>query len=396
MAKPTPARKPNLVLRMILMLVFTLLIVGGLFAIKAVISGQTNKFFDNMPQPAVAITTYDAVRQEWSDSLEAVGTLVAVNGTDVTTEAGGVVRRIAFEAGQPVKAGTLLVELNSANELATLKSLEASANLATVQANRWQQLAGDQLVSAAEAEERTTTAATARAAVDAQRALIAQKTVRAPFDGVLGIRRINLGQFVAPGDAIVNLQSLDPIYLDFSLPEQHLPAMVEGTAINASVDALPGESFTGTITAIEPSVDPGTRNFRVQATLRNPDGKLRPGTFARVGFAYGGASGVVVIPQTAVSFNPYGNSVYVVSEVPRQEGETDMQGNALTGNKLIVRQRFITTGATRGDLVAVTDGLEPGETVATSGLLKLRNDGEVTVNNTVQPSTDEAPRPENR
>lgn len=396
MATKDTHRKPNLGLRMFLMLLLTLLIVGGLFAAKAFMGKQMNNFFDNMPQPPSAITTAEATEQSWSSSLDAVGTLVAVNGTDVTTEAGGVVRRLAFEAGQPVKAGQLLVELNSANELATLKSLEASANLAAVQANRWQQLAGDKLVSAAEAEERTTTAATARAAVDAQRALIAQKTVRAPFDGVLGIRRVNLGQFIAPGDPIVSLQSLDPIYLDFSLPEQYLPSIANGSAIRASVDAIPGESFHGTITAIEPAVDASTRNFKVQATLRNEDGRLRPGTFARVGFDMGGASQVVVIPQTAVSFNPYGNSVYVVAEVPREEGEMDMQGKPLTGNKQIVRQRFITTGATRGDLVVVTDGLKPGEVVATSGLLKLRNDGEVTVNNKVQPSTDEAPKPENR
>ncbi len=396
MATKDTHRKPNLGLRMFLMLLLTLLIVGGLFAAKAFMGKQMNNFFDNMPQPPSAITTAEAIEQSWSASLDAVGTLVAVNGTDVTTEAGGVVRRLAFEAGQPVKAGQLLVELNSANELATLRSLEASANLAAVQANRWRQLAGDKLVSAAEAEERTTAAATARAAVDAQRALIAQKTVRAPFDGVLGIRRVNLGQFVAPGDPIVSLQSLDPIYLDFSLPEQYLPSIANGSAIRASVDAIPGESFHGTITAIEPAVDASTRNFRVQATLRNEDGRLRPGTFARVGFDLGGASQVVVIPQTAVSFNPYGNSVYVVAEVPREEGEMDMQGKPLTGNKFVVRQRFVTTGATRGDLVVVSDGLKPGEVVATSGLLKLRNDGEVTINNKVQPSTDEAPTPENR
>lgn len=396
MATKDTTRKPRLGLRMFLMLLLTLLIVGGLFAIKAVIGKQTNAFFDNMPQPAAAITTAEASQQSWSASLEAVGTLVAVNGTDVTTEAGGVVRRIAFDAGQPVKAGQLLVELNSSNEMATLKSLEASANLAAVQAERWQALARDQLVSAAEAEERTTTAATARAAVDAQRALIAQKTVRAPFDGVLGIRRVNLGQFVAPGDPIVSLQSLDPIYIDFSLPEQHLPAITDGAAIRVSVDAIPGESFHGTITAIEPAVDASTRNFKVQATLRNPDGKLRPGTFARVALDLGGPSQVIVIPQTAVSFNPYGNSVYVVSEVDRAEGETDMQGQPLTGKKLIVRQRFVTTGATRGDLVEVTDGLAPGEVIATSGLLKLRNDGEVTVNNAVQPTADETPTPDNR
>lgn len=393
----TPAkRSPNVPLRWILMLVGVVVVFGGVFFVKGFFAKQTNNFFDNMPQPAVAVSTYDAKTERWSSSGEAVGTFVAVNGTDVTTEAGGVVRSIEFDAGQPVAAGAVLVRLNTANEDATLKALQASAQLARVQADRWQKLSRDQLVSKDDAQQKLTAAATAQAQVEAQRALVAQKTIRAPFSGVLGIRKVNLGQYVAPGAAVVSLQQLDPIYLDFSLPEQEIGKMVVGTRIRASVDALPGQVFEGEVTAIEPQVDANTRNFKVQATLPNPDRAMRPGGFAKVGFDLGGARDVVVIPQTAVSFNPYGNAVFVVSKVKRKPGEKDMQGKPLTGDKFVVTQRFVKTGATRGDLIAVTDGLKPGEQVVTSGLLKLRNDAEVTINNAVQPSADARPSVENR
>ena len=396
MSKPTTKRPPSTRKRMILMLVAALVIFGGVFGIKAMIGAQTNKFFDNMPQPAVAVSSANASTQAWSDDAEAVGTFVAVNGADVTTESGGVVRSIEFDAGQPVRAGAVLVRLNSANEEATLRSLEASAKLAKVQADRWRKLGADKLVSLDDVQSKVTAAATAQAPVDAQRALIEQKTIRAPFSGVLGIRKVNLGQFVSPGDAIVSLQQLDPIYLDFSLPEQRIGQLVEGSMVRATVDAMPGAVFDGKVTAIEPLVDPNTRNFKAQATVQNPDGKLRPGSFAHVGFALGGERQVVVIPQTAVSFNPYGNAVFVISKVKRKDGETDMQGKPLTGDKLIVTQRFVKTGATRGDLVSVVEGLKAGEQVVTSGLLKLRNDAEVTINNKVQPSADAAPQAANR
>lgn len=394
---PPPARKPRPGLRLLVVLLITGVLFGGVFLAKAVMSRGMNEFFDNMPQPPVAITTFDAEAQAWSTPLDAVGTLVAVNGTDVTTEAGGVVRRLSFEPGQPVRAGTVLAELNTDNELAVLRASEAAAKLAAVQRDRWQALGRDQLVSQAEVEERSTQAATALADVEAQRALIAQKTIRAPFDGVLGIRKVNLGQFISPGTAIVSLQQLDPIFVDFALPEQQLPLVTDGATVQVTIDALPDRRFEGRITAIEPAVDAGTRNFMVQATLANPDGALRPGAFARVNLAVGGEQPVVVIPQTAVSFNPYGNAVYVVSERPvdAEGGNAAAEGES-DGPTLIVRQRFITTGATRGDLIAVTDGLKPGERVATSGLLKLRNDAVVTINNRVQPSADDAPTPQNR
>lgn len=391
-----PRRAPSTRKRMFWMLVAALVVFGGVFAVKAIMSAGMNQFFDNMPQPASAVSSAVARKASWSDDAEAVGTFVAVNGADVTTEAGGVVRAIEFEAGQPVKAGQVLVRLNTANEEATLRSLDAAAKLAAVQRDRWQTLANDQLVSKDEAQQRATNAATAQAQAEAQRALIAQKTIRAPFSGVLGIRRINLGQFVSPGSAIVSLQQLDPIYVNFTLPEQLAGKVLEGTTVRATVDALPGQAFEGRVTAVEPQVDADTRNFTAQATLENPEGALRPGTFAHVSFDLGGTSEVVVVPQTAVSFNPYGNAVFVISKTKRKPGEKDMQGNELKGDKFIVRQRFVKTGATRGDLVAVTEGLKVGEQVATSGLLKLRNDAEVTINNKVTPSADLQPKAQNR
>ena len=396
MSMPKPKRPASTRKRMIWMLIAALVVFGGVFGVKAMMSAGMNQFFDNMPQPAVAVSSYVAKTQRWSDGAEAVGSFVAINGTDVTTEAGGVVRAIEFEAGQPVQAGDVLLRLNTANEEATLRSLEAAARLAAVQRDRWQQLAEDQLVSKDEAQTRATNAATAQAQAEAQRALIAQKTIRAPFSGVLGIRKVNLGQFVNPGDPIVSLQALNPIYLDFTLPEQQMGKVMEGTAVRATVDAIPGKVFDGRITAIEPQVDTNTRNFTAQATFQNPNTALRPGSFAHVSFDLGGERNVVVIPQTAVSFNPYGNAVFVISRTKRAEGEKDMQGQPLTGDKLIVKQRFIKTGATRGDLIAVTEGLKAGETVVTSGLLKLRNDAEVTINNKVQPAADARPETQNR
>ncbi len=396
MPKHDKPRAPSMRKRMIWMLIGVIVIFGGVFGVKAMMSAGMNQFFDNMPQPASAVTAVAAKSQRWSDSEEAVGTFVAINGTNVTTEAGGVVKSIEFEAGKPVKAGTVLIRLNTANELATLNSLEATAKLAAVQRDRWRTLGKDKLVSQDEVEQRNTAAASARADADAQRALIAQKTIRAPFDGILGIRQVNLGQFLNPGDPIVSLQALDPIYLDFSLPEKRMGQVLPGTRVRATVDAMPGRTFEGEVTALQPEVDANTRNFRVQATFDNGEGNLRPGTFAHVGFDLGGARDVIVVPQTAISFNPYGNAVYVISKTKRAEGEKDMQGKPLTGDKLIVRQRFVKTGATRGDLIAVTDGLKAGEQVATSGLLKLRNDAEVTINNKVQPSADARPKTENR
>ena len=396
MPAPAKSSQPNVAKRWFLMLAGVIVVFGGVFLIKAIFAKGTNDFFDHMAQPAVTISAAAAKQAHWSNNTDAVGTLAAVNGIDVTAESGGVVRSIEFKAGQPVRAGAVLVRLNTANEDAVLKALESSAQLAQLQAQRWQALGRDKLVSLDDVQTRTTAAANARAQVEAQRALIAQKTVRAPFSGVLGIRRVNLGQFISPGTAVVSLQQLDPVFVNFTLPEQLIGQLAEGAAVNATVDALPGRTFTGTITAVDPQVDPATRNFTAQATVPNADGALRPGSFAKVSFGLGGERDVVVIPQTAVSFNPYGNAVFVIGKVARKAGETDAQGKPLSGDKLVVTQRFIKTGATRGDLIEVTAGLKPGEQVVTSGLLKLRNGSEVLIDNTVQPSADAQPAVQNR
>ena len=388
-APPSTARTPSSGRRMAWMLLGSLVVFGGLFAIKWSNTRSTNAMFDGMSMPPATISATEARLERWADTREAVGTLGAINGADVTTEAGGVVSAIHFEAGQPVRRGAILVELNTANELATLRALEAEARLAVTQRDRWQALLAQKLVSRDEADQRSAAAAAATARVEAQRALIAQKTIRAPFDGLLGIRRISLGQYVQPGDPLVSLQALDPILVDFTLPERQMAQVEAGTTVYAQVDALPGRRFEGRISAVEPGIDAATRNFTVQATIANPERLLRPGAFARVAFAPGQPRDVVVVPQTAISFNPYGNSVYVIEAA---RGGSGAQG----APQLQATQRFVKTGATRGDLVAVLEGLKPGERVATSGLLKLRNGAGVTIDNTVQPKADAAPAVENR
>ena len=262
-----PARQPSFARRMILMLSGVAVIFGGVFAVKAIMGKATNDFFDNMPQPPVEVSTFEARSERWSGTAEAVGTLVADNGTDVTTEAGGVVQQIAFESGQAVRKGDLLVQLNTANEQAQLKALDTAARLAITQRDRWRELGDQKLVSRSEVDERIADAATTQAQADAQRALIAQKTIRAPFDGVLGIRQVNLGQYINPGDPIVGLQALDPIHVDFTLPEQRMNEVAIGAPVRLEVDAHPGQAFEAKVTAVEPSVDANTRNFKVRATL---------------------------------------------------------------------------------------------------------------------------------
>ena len=247
-----PARQPSFARRMILMLIGVAVIFGGVFAVKAIMGKATNDFFDNMPQPPVEVSTFEARSERWNGTAEAVGTLVADNGTDVTTEAGGVVQQIAFESGQAVRKGDLLVQLNTANEQAQLKALDTAARLAITQRDRWRELGDQTLVSRSEVDERIADAATTLAQADAPRALIAQKTIRAPFDGVLGIRQVNLGQYINPGDPIVGLQALDPIHVDFTLPEQRMNEVAIGAPVRLEVDAHPGQAFEAKVTAVEP------------------------------------------------------------------------------------------------------------------------------------------------
>lgn len=368
--------------RMLVMLVACAILFGGIFGFKWFGSRMMNQFFDTMPVPPVTVSTAAARAETWPLSLDAVGTLAAVRGTDVTTEASGIVDSIRFESGQSVPAGAALLTLDRSTDQAELEALEADAALAQQQLDRARNLAARDAIAKSELDRSAAEAAAAAANVEAQRARIAQKVIRAPFAGRLGIRRVDLGQHLSPGTPIVSLQSLDPIYVDFRLPQQHVGRIREGLPITIDIDAFAGRSFKGRVTAVAPLVDMSTRNFEAQATLANDGRVLRPGMFAAVRIDLGQSEETVVVPQTAISYNPYGDSVWVIK--------------ARTGEALAqAERRVVEVGRRQGDLVQILEGLEAGEQIATSGLLKLRSGVPVMVDNTVQPSADRAPEPPN-
>ncbi len=382
--------------RSVLLLILTVVIFGAVFGFKAFGNRMMNQYFDTMPQPPATITAAAAELTTWDASLEAVGSMVAINGTEVTTEVGGIVESISFDSGAAVKAGDVLLTLNAKADRADLRSLLAQAALAKTERARIERLYKLESVPKSELESADSQAEQAIARAEAQRARVQQKTITAPFEGLLGIRQANLGQYLEPGKPIVTLQSLDPIYVRFGVPERELPQVRMDLEVRIELDGLAGRRYSGHISAIEPRVDPTTRNFNVQATFANPGHVLRPGQFARVRIALPQRNQVVVVvPRTAISYNPYGNSVYVVQEA----GKSPAPGNTATtpdqAPQQVVRQRFIKTGEVRGDLVVVTEGLKTGERFATSGLLKLRNDSRVIINNTVPPASDRNPSPPN-
>jgi membrane fusion protein (multidrug efflux system) len=366
--------------RFFLMLLAVGVVFGGIFGFEAFVQTQIDAFFDNMPVPTETITATEARAAFWTPEVTAIGTLEPVQGTALSMEIGGIVREISFAPGTRVTEGEVLLRLDTETDVAELQSLRAAAQLAEQELDRARRLEQERSISEAEVQRRQAAAQQARAAVSAQQARINQKNLRAPFDGVLGIRRVNLGQFVAPGTAIVSLQALDTLYVNFTLPERWLGQVMVGQAVEIQVDAF-DQAFSGQISVIEPQVRSASRNFEVQALLANPDNQLRPGQFARVRLATGDAERVVQIPQTAVRFNPYGNSVFVLYE------DEDAQ--------LRVRERFIITGERRGNLIRVLEGLEPGERIASSGLLKLQNTTPVRITDQAEPVESLTPRPPN-
>lgn len=373
--------------RMVLILALTLLVFGGLLGAKWFGNRMMNQFFDEMPVPPVAVSVAPAEAGRWISEVTAVGTVAAVQGADLTTEVGGIVETIHFENGAEVAAGAVIVSLDTATDRAQLRSLQAAARLAELERDRLKALYQRKSISKSEYDQRQSLLEQAEANVAAQQARIEQKTVRAPYAGRLGIRQVNVGQYVAAGDPIIGLQSLDPVFLNFTLPEQRFAEMAVGDAVRAEMDALQGQSFEGRITAIEPVIDADTRNFRVQATLANPRQQLRPGMFARVSLNVGDERDVLTVPRTAISFNPYGNSVFVLVEAETKGEDGKPQ--------LVARQRFVRTGEVRGDLIAIEEGLEVGDRVATSGLLKLRSGATVMIDNEIVPDANIAPTPEN-
>ena len=387
--------------RMVIMLIILAVVFGLIFGFKAFMSKMMNDFFDNMPQPAAAVSTYEARQDNWASILEAVGTVNAVNGVNVTAQVPGEVEAIEFESGDSVKKGDVLIRLEAAADRAQLNALEATAGLARQEYDRYQRLFKQGTISRSELDNRRAQRDQAVAQAQAQREQLNYKTVRAPFDGVLGIRQVDLGQFLQAGTPVVSLNQLQPIFVDFALPEQELSRIEEGLKVRVALDAYPDQRFEGEISAIEPGVSEATRNVSVQARFENEDNKLRPGMFASVDIQLPQSEDVVVIPRTAISYAPYGNAVFVVKDAPQkgEAGENAESGAVrffiAVGADKIVKKRFVKLGRRRGDLVAVIDGLKPGEVVATSGLLKLRNDAAVTIENDVQPSADATPTPGN-
>jgi membrane fusion protein, multidrug efflux system len=335
--------------------------------------------------PPEAVTTIVARQEEWRSTLSAIGTVAAVQGVRVSADLAGTVERIAFESGQSVRQGDVLALLDTRQERAQLAAAEAQRDLARVNFDRMQGLLHEHVISRAEFDRATAEQRETDARVGEIRAAIDRKTIRAPFSGILGLRHVNLGQYLSGGDALVTLQSLNPIYVNFGVPQQATAQMKSGRTVRIIADSLPGVEFTGRITATDSVVDEATRNVQVQATLANPDGTLRPGMFVRTEVILGAASQIVSLPASAVSYAPYGDSVFIVTDIKGENGQT-YRG---------VRQQFVKLGGTRGDQIAIASGVNAGDEVATSGLFKLRNGVAVVVNNKERPANNPKPKPEN-
>lgn len=337
--------------------------------------------------PPTIVTAAPAKADSWGNSLTAPGSLDAVQGVTVSAEVPGKVVKIAFEPGAAVKAGDILVQLDISTEQAQLAAAESTAKLGKANLDRAQALRKDNTNSPAELDAADAQAKQAIAQAETIKAMIAKKTIRAPFAGRLGLRQVNLGQILREGDPVVNLQTIDPIYVNFSLPQQRLAQVTVGTQVLVSNDAAPGVNFDGKITAVSPEVDPLTRNVRVQATIANRDEKLRPGMYANVEVVLPQQTSVLMVPVTAVLSAPYGDSVFVVDEKKDEKSGKTQQ---------TLRQQFVRIGGSRGDFVNVVDGIKPGEMIVTSGVFKLRPNMHVAIDNKLAPKAELAPKPENK
>jgi len=370
--------------RMLIMLAVVGLLFGGIFGYHAFKAHMLNKSMAGMQMPPVTVTAMKAELHPWQPQLKAVGSLRAVRGVDVTSEISGLVRTLHFKSGDEVKAGQVLVQLNADADVAQLRSLEAAAELAGTVYIRDQKQFDVQAISQATLDADIADLKSKRAQVAQQVALVDKKTIRAPFAGRLGISTVNPGQYINPGDKIVTLQALDSIYCDFLLPQQELSRISLRQKVIVTSDTYPGRKFDGLITAINPQVDTSTRNFQAEATLTNPKHELLPGMYASVEVQAGAVERHLTLPQTAVTYNPYGDTAFVVEE----------SGKGPDGKPILtVRQTFITVGSTRGDQVAILKGIKEGDMVVTSGQIKLKNGSSVIINNQVQPANEAAPQP---
>jgi len=334
--------------------------------------------------PPEAVTTIITRQEQWQRSLSAIGTVAAVNGVTVSADTPGVVQKIAFESGDRVATGTLLVQLDTRQEQAQLAAAEAKLELTRLNLERVRGLRGEGVTSQADFDSSDAENRQAQGNVAEIKASIDRKTIRAPFAGVLGIRQVNLGQYLKSGDPVVPLQSLNPIYVNFDVPQQEISRMKPGAEVRVSAEGVPGTGLVGRITAIDSVINESTRNARVQATFENDKVRLRPGMFVNASVTLEAKEQVVALPASAISYAPYGDSVFIVEDMKSPDGKT-YRG---------VRQQFVKLGSARGDQIEVVSGIAPGAEIVTSGAFKLRNGAAVQVNNAVQPPNNPQPTPE--
>jgi membrane fusion protein (multidrug efflux system) len=370
--------------RMILMLVVMALVLGGLGFAKfrqveaAIAQGASFQL------PPTAVTTVVAQRESWPSTLSVIGTAAAIQGVTVSADLPGTIDKIHFDSGQWVHEGDTLVELDTRQERAQLANLEAQRDLARINYGRAQELVKAGVISRSDYDTAESQQKATEAQVGDIRAAIARKTIHAPFSGLLGIRQVSLGQYLAAGQAIVSLQSLSPIYVNFGVPQQDTPKVIPGHVLRVTNGGLPGMAFSGRITALDSVISEQTRNIQVQATITNKENKLRPGMFVQVELPLGQARQVVPLPASAINYAPYGDSVFIVVEMK------DAKGNTYRG----VRQQVVKVEGSRGDQVAITSGINPGDEVVSSGVFRLRNAAPVQVNNTVKPANSASTKPE--
>lgn len=366
---------------------FTLLalfaLVGLLGGIKAIQIRDLISAASTMMPPPATVATHKVEKQTWEVVIDAVASLEAVQGVVISADIPGRITEVFFTPGSRVEKGAPLIQQDITSETAQLRAAEANVELARLNVERVRELYTKRASSKADLDTAEARIKEAQAQADTIRTTIAKKTIKAPFSGQLGIRLVNVGQDLASGTPIVSLQAVDTMFLNFSLPQQSLAAIEPGLPVRMKTDAVPDREFSGAITAIDPEVDPATRNVRVQATVENPDQKLLPGMFGSVKVVLPAREPVVAVPITAVAYATYGDSVFVVEEETKESGE----------KQLVARQQFVQLGRTMGDFVAITKGIEEDQTVVVSGVFKLQNGAPVAVNNDIKPSFSVTPTP---
>jgi membrane fusion protein, multidrug efflux system len=373
--------------RMVIMLAAAAVVFGGIFGFQVFKAAMIKKFISAMGSPPQTVSAVGAAFSEWQPKVEAVGSLRAVLGADLSLEVAGVVDTITFNSGDDVAQGKQLLKLRAGDDAAKLESLQAMADLSEIVYERDQKQFKMQAVSQATLDTDAANLKNAKAQVTQQQAILDKKILLAPFDGRVGLRLVDLGQYLGAGTVVVTMQALDPIFVDFYVPQQSVDQVRLGQTITVKVDAFRDQTFTGEISALNPKVDATNRNLQVRAVLQNPEHKLLPGMYATVAIAIGAPQNYITLPQTAITYNPYGDTVYVV----------DNKGTDANGKpQLIARQTFVTTGPTRGDQVAVLKGVGEGDMIVTAGQIKLHNGSIVLIDNSITPTADAAPVPINR